>query len=94
MKQIYTNTLYEKLRNCFYYIKDKYKISYKEMGIKSGIPEGRIYDILNKGYEPKIEELISIAEALNLDPEDRFRLITAVGYDEEFAQIMCKYGKR
>ena len=91
MKQIYTNTLYEKLRNCFNYIKDKYKISYKEMGIKSGIPAGRIYDILNKGYEPTFKELISITEAFNLNLEDCSKLLAAAGYDTKFAQIMCTY---
>ena len=93
MKQIYTNTLYEKLRNCLSYIKDKYNISYKEMSIRTGIPVSRIYDIRNKGYEPTIEELISFTKAfnLNLEDEDKFRLITAAGYDEEFALtiIMC-----
>lgn len=94
MKQIYTNTLYERFRKCISDIKDKFGISYKEMSIITGISQSRLHGILNKGYQPTYEEIESITEAFNLDEDDCSELLAAAGRNTKYAPIMCKNKKR
>ena len=82
MKNKYTNNNYEKFRNLFNFYQVERKISCKELAEKSGISVARIYDIRNKGYRPRYEEVIALGKAMDLENNQIAELLCAAGYEQ------------
>ena len=77
----YTTKQYECFRTCFDDLLFQNNCSCSELASRIGIPVSRIYDIRNKGYKPRYEEICSIGHGLNLNYNQWLELFNSAGYE-------------
>ena len=77
----YTIKQFERFRACLKDLLRQYNCSCSELASKIGIPVSRIYDILNKGYRPRYEDIWLISHGLNLSYNQWLNLFNSAGYE-------------